>query len=1031
MPYTKTDYPETIKGLPKGARDIWIAAYNSAEESYDAEKSRAASKEIYAVSVAWAAVKKAYHKKDDQWVINEGKNMNIKEIRQQLDEIGKRNSDEDTAKLKEILKLVSDLISANTITNESITGSQEEKREKLNMALRAIKGDDCYIEGVFADIIIFSSWNSNAAKYYQAEYAEHEGDYIISNIQEVELITIIKKVNEALFKLEGLQSKNETNLFEGRKPHQINEVITLSDYEILEEQKDAKGKTVSLRVKIPVAQKADIINENNRKYPVAVLRESVEQQKRLAEMNSLTMYDTHPKNNNGTVASIIAKIAKLDFNESTGTVSLNEVIFIPTSTGADCMEVIKAGIPLQVSQRGEGYSHTENINGKPIEIVESQQVYGYDLLPPNMAGVQDKGNRVEILESKKEMITMDVTQVQLDEMLAKAKDDAIASIDSKMNDLNEQRKKMDELLAKNEALETMRANEAAVKERVTVADFKFSRFTAPQQKIIFEGLDYSGDKDVVFSRMDEKIRIMDSAIASAKLESRGFASGRHGQSHIEVGDTAIPGGERIAKLNEAVGRILSMDGYQPAKMSDRITAHKNEVMQNFVRINHQALLSEADTMGAGNLPTVNQYAATVIEQAFQIMTALDLCDLGLMTSSPFNVFLETYSESATADINALKIAQGGMISKAAMSLVKFPMYSECLKLRISLYEEALVAAKSAGNYDLEARTIAALAKDFGRRKDKYIYGLMLAKADCHDTVNVATAETLIRVGTTNTWYAVHGGKNYQQNPTVESAAANKNHMWVKSEFIKKFDANNNLAATYIARAGIDVTSALQAVIVVDSSATSQTLVFGYLQSDGSVRMTENDLTSALADYYVLYPDGAIVISGAPVTGGLTAPYKAKYTYTRNARVWMMTPSVGITFEEHLKGLHQLTGQVKSQLLASRYFDANFLAASTSTTDMISNSALYHQAGSNAANIIGASGWIERFAGLVPTKSPIIPDERMIIGVRGAIAVRNHIPYKIVGPILTAGVAESEYQALETEGIDCFVSAKLATVGIGQ
>jgi len=73
MPYTKTDYPETIKGLPKGARDIWIAAYNSAEESYDAEKSRAASKEIYAVSVAWAAVKKAYHKKDDQWVINEEK----------------------------------------------------------------------------------------------------------------------------------------------------------------------------------------------------------------------------------------------------------------------------------------------------------------------------------------------------------------------------------------------------------------------------------------------------------------------------------------------------------------------------------------------------------------------------------------------------------------------------------------------------------------------------------------------------------------------------------------------------------------------------------------------------------------------------------------------------------------------------------------------------------------------------------------------------------------------------------------------
>jgi hypothetical protein len=525
---------------------------------------------------------------------------------------------------------------------------------------------------------------------------------------------------------------------------------------------------------------------------------------------------------------------------------------------------------------------------------------------------------------------------------------------------------------------------------------------------------------------------MDSAVASAKLESRGFTvSHSPSQVNVEVGETAIPGMERIAKLSEAVSHVLSISRKDPEPMSRRLIAHKNEVMQNFARQNHHALLNEADTMGAANLPTVNQYSAVVIEQSFQQMTALNLCDLGTMNSSPLNMFLETYSEAAAADINALKVPQGGVMKKTATTVTKFPVYSEILKLSFALSEEALVAARSANNYALEARSIAALVNDFTRREDRFIYALMSAKANCHCTANISTAETLTQLGTTTLWYSSRGGRNYLQNPTSTTAAANKNLMWVKNEFVKNFDAQHNLAATYIVRAGTDITSTLQPVVVIDSSVVAKTLVHGYLQSDGSVRTVEGDVASALADYYVLYPDGAIVISDAPVTVGLTAPYKAKYTYTKNARVWMMTPPSGVKFEDHLKELHLVAGQVKSQLLAPRHYVASFLTASISTIDMISNSALYRQAGSNVANAINPGGLIERFAGLPPTGSPIIPDNEITIGVGGAVGVWSHVPYRITEPIRLPGVAEVEYQAIETKAIDCVLSGKLATIGIGQ
>jgi cation transport regulator len=73
MPYANnSDLPESVtKHLPDHAQDIYRSAFNSAWDEYKSPKERRNSSETreqVAHKVAWAAVKKKYTKKEDQWV---------------------------------------------------------------------------------------------------------------------------------------------------------------------------------------------------------------------------------------------------------------------------------------------------------------------------------------------------------------------------------------------------------------------------------------------------------------------------------------------------------------------------------------------------------------------------------------------------------------------------------------------------------------------------------------------------------------------------------------------------------------------------------------------------------------------------------------------------------------------------------------------------------------------------------------------------------------------------------------------------
>lgn len=76
MPYsTIDDLPKSVKDhLPKHALEIYLSAFNNAWNEYSSSKKRRgkSTREEVAHQVAWAAVKKKYHKDTitEKWVEN-------------------------------------------------------------------------------------------------------------------------------------------------------------------------------------------------------------------------------------------------------------------------------------------------------------------------------------------------------------------------------------------------------------------------------------------------------------------------------------------------------------------------------------------------------------------------------------------------------------------------------------------------------------------------------------------------------------------------------------------------------------------------------------------------------------------------------------------------------------------------------------------------------------------------------------------------------------------------------------------------
>ena len=220
-----------------------------------------------------------------------------------------------------------------------------------------IQGADyCYIEGCIGDFpekVIFEAiwWDSEKSpKYFQADVSLGENQTVLfSNVTEVEIKAAITAKNE-MRKLEASDTAKNKKFVEFKEDFSAEIELEPLDESMLGKRK-RKGK-------VSIAQKADEKNENGRVYPSPVLKASVEEaQTRLP----LLMDSQHRINAAGepedNIRETVALIQSIEFDESTGVVSLPEIHFVETQAGKDIIELLDAGAKLNVSQNGIGSSH--------------------------------------------------------------------------------------------------------------------------------------------------------------------------------------------------------------------------------------------------------------------------------------------------------------------------------------------------------------------------------------------------------------------------------------------------------------------------------------------------------------------------------------------------------------------------------------------------------------------------------------------------------------------------------------------------
>ena len=131
---------------------------------------------------------------------------------------------------------------------------------------------------------------------------------------------------------------------------------------------------------------ADVVNENRRRYPLALVREAVAKlQVHLHESAGqgrlvATGEAEHPSDKSGR-PNILETVVKWEAaSVSDGGQVLLEGAILPTSKGRDILALVEHGVPIGVSMRGYGKTKAVKDGGRSINEVTALNITGFDLV---------------------------------------------------------------------------------------------------------------------------------------------------------------------------------------------------------------------------------------------------------------------------------------------------------------------------------------------------------------------------------------------------------------------------------------------------------------------------------------------------------------------------------------------------------------------------------------------------------------------------------------------------------------------------
>jgi len=238
------------------------------------------------------------------------------------------------------------------------------------------KDDWAYVEaliGEHPEQVLVECYHSNGkCSYYLYDVAFEDGSVKWSNQREVEV--------EAALKVKPVM---ERRMNETVEPPQ-DAVVDVSDFDIVFEEEDEQYASVA------IAQKADVLNRNNRIYPKDVLEDAVERLKTRIKLSGPIGMETMHRDQR-YIGDVCAVIHEVHFNRETGIVTLPKIQILETTAGKNVKALLDVVPAFQVSQRGIGISHeeVEPGTGQRVQIMDWLEIQGWDIVWNGDASVED------------------------------------------------------------------------------------------------------------------------------------------------------------------------------------------------------------------------------------------------------------------------------------------------------------------------------------------------------------------------------------------------------------------------------------------------------------------------------------------------------------------------------------------------------------------------------------------------------------------------------------------------------------------
>lgn len=838
--------------------------------------------------------------------------------------------------------------------NESVNvyDSFEALRARLEKALRAwadAPADDLEVIFTFADRLVAMRWRPSTdggPVTYEIPWQEAGGGFTFGAPVKVERVTRYEDVTPPAQGMSESKDKGErfTELLEQR--------LTLT-----EASGDGPRRIRAIGIT------ADVINENGRRYPRAVLAEALSTlnnsigqsagQGRLIVTGGFTGEAEHPSSKGGRphILETILKWEAATLNAA-GQVILEGVI-LPTAKGKDVQVLVENGVRVGISQRGYGKFEAIEENGQPINEVTQLVITGYDLV------AEPSDPHAQILESREAPAKeQEKRAMTLEELLALLKEKpemaeglmkrlGLADKKALAESLGLDPAKLEEGIKAAQAAETElreRKRQEAIGKAITEAT-KDLKYGDDMNKLFVESVKAANpaDADAVKALVEAKRKEYDAMAAAAKLGSMGK---KPAGPVFEV-DSAFEEGTgwpEYAKASWELAESIRRGTMQPARDLQKpktvneeftrlyLAKFDEQYSRHLKRENTEFM--EATASSDLNLP----YSASraIIAEAFPTLVATGIFDVGLTDTAPTRVYFEaTTGESGYTGTVTDEVVVADLNDWVSLDYKR-------------LTPGSVVLTHTTGSPTYTEGTDYIIDYEGGRM-------MAIATITNGQSLKIDYTYTAIRLG---------------ENQPIERAKTTLSY--------QPLDVMADRLATEITR---------------------EAIVFSRSQLGWDV--TSRTLTNLVRQVRRKIDQGLIYL-------GLGA---ALQVASNSGGTWTAATDTMVELVEKIG-----VARVK---VANRYYEPTFLLVSATNSDKLANWDGFAAAGKRPDSDLNAMGYVGRLKGLACFESTEMSDAYALVGNRELVAHRIYSAMQIMGPYPSYSsnklVAADQYYAEEFNG----------------